>query len=122
MIVPSFTIASLVPLTTVYINHVNHVVHQSFFLSVGVVLSVFLLWMIVSNRGAKSRGLPFPPGPKALPLVGNILQVNTAEPWLTYTALKKKYGKLDFRKAYCHTDMLKAICYTYASLVRASSS
>ena len=95
MIVPSFTIASLVPLSAVYVDHVNHVVHQSLFLSGGIVLLVFLFWMFASERGAKSRGLPFPPGPKPLPLVGNLHQVNTAEPWLTYTAWKKTYGKLD---------------------------
>ncbi|KIO14854.1 hypothetical protein M404DRAFT_189596 [Pisolithus tinctorius Marx 270] len=32
--------------------------------------------------------------PRALPLVGNLLSLNTAEPWLSYTEWGKKYGDL----------------------------
>ena len=92
MVAPSFTLASFVPLSTA---DVNHVVHQPFVLSAGIVSSAILLWMLVSNRGANSRDLPFPPGPKPLPLVGNLHQMNAAEPWLTYTTWKKKYGELN---------------------------
>ena len=92
MVAPSFTVTSLVPLSAVDV--IDHVFHQHFLLSVGVVSSALLLWMFASNREANSRDLRFPPGPKPLPLIGNLHQVNTAEPWLTYTAWKEIYGEL----------------------------
>ena len=122
MIASLFAIASLLPLPAVYLNHINRVVHQPFFLSGSILLSVLVLWAFVSNRRAKFYGLPFPPGPKPLPLVGNLLQVNTAEPWLTYTAWKKKYGELNLRRVCYHAEMWQAICYMYVSLVNTSSS
>ncbi|KAI9566820.1 cytochrome P450 [Boletus coccyginus] len=91
MVDPLLVLPSLVPLSAV---DIDHVVHQPFFVLAGIVSSAFLFWILVSYRGANSRNLPYPPGPKPLPLVGNLHQVNTAEPWLTYTAWKKKYGDL----------------------------
>ncbi|KAH7913512.1 cytochrome P450 [Hygrophoropsis aurantiaca] len=40
----------------------------------------------------KRKNLPLPPGPRALPLLGNALQINVSQPWLTYTAWGKRYG------------------------------
>ncbi|KAG0704307.1 cytochrome P450 [Suillus ampliporus] len=37
-----------------------------------------------------------PPGPAPLPLLGNILSINTKEPWLTYTQWHAVYGDLVF--------------------------
>ncbi|KAG1841703.1 cytochrome P450 [Suillus subalutaceus] len=40
------------------------------------------------------RGLPLPPGPKRLPILGNVSDLNVFEPWLTYTDWAKKYGDI----------------------------
>lgn len=43
------------------------------------------------------RGLPLPPGPTGLPLVGNVFDLNPQHPWLSYEQWGKQYGAFDFR-------------------------
>ncbi|KAI9448698.1 cytochrome P450 [Lactarius psammicola] len=42
----------------------------------------------------RRRGLPYPPGPRQLPLIGNLLDVPNNFSWLAYTELSKKYGDI----------------------------
>ena len=37
-------------------------------------------------------GHPLPPGPTPIPIVGNVLGINPAEPWASYTRWGKIYG------------------------------
>lgn len=53
-------------------------------LSIYLVHRVFRTW----NR------LPLPPGPRPLPLVGNILDMPKFYEWYTYHEWNKKYGEL----------------------------
>jgi len=56
------------------------------FLSFGLALSVI-------HDYRRRRGLPYPPGLRPLPIIGNLLDIPKESSWLTYTQFAKKYGK-----------------------------
>ncbi|EIW84419.1 hypothetical protein CONPUDRAFT_50370 [Coniophora puteana RWD-64-598 SS2] len=51
-----------------------------------------LVAALCARRRLRDKGLP--PGPDPLPLVGNVLQVNPAYPWLTFAEWKLVYGNM----------------------------
>ncbi|KAI1794923.1 cytochrome P450 [Ganoderma leucocontextum] len=50
----------------------------------------------MSHWRARTRGRPLPPGPKALPLVGNLFDMPKTAPWVGYRDLCAKYGDILF--------------------------
>jgi hypothetical protein len=44
----------------------------------------------------RRQGLPYPPGPRPLPLIGNLLDIPKEFSWLAYTQLSKEYGMICF--------------------------
>ena len=57
------------------------------FLSFGFILSAI-------RDYRRRRGLPYPPGPRPLPIIGNLLDIPKESSWLAYAKFAKKYGRL----------------------------
>lgn len=58
-----------------------------------VIASVFLYSRSLAAWQARSRRLPLPPGPKPLPVVGNMLDWPTRNQWRALRDLSAQYGK-----------------------------
>ncbi|KAF9225697.1 cytochrome P450 [Gyrodon lividus] len=56
-------------------------------------VAISIVRRLVLSRTRK-RALPFPPGPRPLPVLGNVLSINTAEPWKTYATWSADYGDI----------------------------
>jgi hypothetical protein len=66
---------------------------------------VFFVKSFTDRRKRNPRNLPLPPGPKGLPLLGNMLQFPQVLPWEGYAKLCEEYGKLSVFQ--CYRALLK---------------
>ncbi|KAF8077583.1 cytochrome P450 [Lyophyllum atratum] len=62
--------------------------------SVDVFLAFLCLFIIGSFIRRSKRSLPLPPGPKGLPLIGNILDMPTDQEWFTFAKWGEQYGDI----------------------------
>ncbi|KAF9473390.1 hypothetical protein BDN70DRAFT_386326 [Pholiota conissans] len=66
-----------------------------------VVLVAFLvLRKRRTQRLINPRGLPFPPGPQPLPIIGNVLDIASNNESTVYQRLADKYGDIVFLSAF----------------------
>ncbi|KAL1950428.1 hypothetical protein VTO73DRAFT_5552 [Trametes versicolor] len=61
-----------------------------------ICLLVLLYLRSVISWRARARGRPLPPGPKRLPLVGNLLSIPRFKPWLGFRDLTAQYGEITY--------------------------
>jgi hypothetical protein len=52
-----------------------------------------------SLRRQSRRTLPYPPGPKALPVIGNLLDIPQEKEWLTYRSWNDQHGDVVYVEA-----------------------
>ncbi|KAI0064828.1 CyP450 monooxygenase [Artomyces pyxidatus] len=57
-----------------------------------IVIAASLLFLTIFVQRRKQRNLPYPPGPRPLPIVGNLFDVPKESSWLVYTEWAKTYG------------------------------
>lgn len=58
-----------------------------------ILLSLLSFFILRYNHRRSRHMLPFPPGPKPLPIVGNLFDLPNNLPWLTYSEWNQKYGE-----------------------------
>lgn len=63
----------------------------------GLVASI-IVFSILKRQTAR-RSLPLPPGPKPLPLIGNLLDIPQKKEWLTYNSWNEQYGDVVYIEA-----------------------
>lgn len=51
------------------------------------------LVQLPANRRRNPSRLPFPPGPKGYPLIGNVFGMPTSQQWRTYAEWARVYGE-----------------------------
>ena len=62
-----------------------------------ILLLVILAAAFLAIRTYRRRGrLPYPPGPRPLPLVGNLFDIPKEFSWLSYVQLSEKHGMMIF--------------------------
>ncbi|KAH7907494.1 cytochrome P450 [Hygrophoropsis aurantiaca] len=62
-------------------------------------LAVFVAVVhMTTSKRRRTGNVPYPPGPEPLPIVGNVVGINTKAPWLTYTEWAAKYGDIVYSR------------------------
>ncbi|KAF7348413.1 hypothetical protein MSAN_01795500 [Mycena sanguinolenta] len=64
------------------------------YLLAAAVSAILIAGIGLLKRRKANSGLPFPPGPKPRFLVGNLFDIPTEMPWITYTEWGKQYGDI----------------------------
>ena len=55
--------------------------------------AILLLRKLRQEQQRNPSRLPYPPGPKPLPVIGNVNDMPTSHDWLTFTDWAKEFGE-----------------------------
>ncbi|THU98501.1 cytochrome P450 [Dendrothele bispora CBS 962.96] len=58
-----------------------------------------LVLVYLSQQGKRKSPAPLPPGPKGLPLLGNVADLPQTQPWVTFAEFGRKYGGITYLTA-----------------------
>ena len=61
-----------------------------------VMVSTFFYLLVAFQDHRRRKGLPYPPGPKPWPIIGNLFNSPRQSPWIAYAEMAKKHGSSDF--------------------------
>lgn len=77
--------------------------------------AIVLTALIVAHMSSTKRTpAPLPPGPKGLPLVGNVADLPQSQPWLGFAELEEKYGTfIHFPDANCKFVLIKGTYFRW---------
>ena len=78
-----------------------------------IAVQIFLFFVALSIVCRSIRRLSLPPGPRGLPLVGNLLDMPAEREWLTFAHWGDIWGSLNFLIRHtdmCHEFLLGDIC------------
>ncbi|KAG8884278.1 hypothetical protein FRB98_002518 [Tulasnella sp. 332] len=62
-------------------------------LAIALVLNLAIIWYIFKHS---RRSIRHPPGPRGIPILGNLLQMPTSSHWLKFADWARKYGPLTY--------------------------
>ena len=62
--------------------------------AVATVIAVICVYLLLSRRGYYAKGYSLPPGPKGLPLIGNVFDMPSENQWEAARQWGGTYGKL----------------------------
>jgi hypothetical protein len=54
--------------------------------ALAALVPAYLAWSLVRDH-RRRKGIPLPPGPRALPILGNVLDLTPTEMWLRWVTL-----------------------------------
>ena len=58
-----------------------------------VLLAVVGAWLVKALILRKTRSSVLPPGPKGLPVIGNVFDMPKSHDWITFTEWNERYGE-----------------------------